>query len=137
MLDRDERYMYCHTYVIHVSGEARIHHMEQTPYLSVIVPVYNEEENIRLLHTSLTHILRELDASYEVVYVDDGSTDGTFMHIKYLVVSDPHTRVVRLRRNFGQTAAISAGVAHSKGENLIFMDGDLQNDPIDLPRLMA
>jgi len=111
--------------------------MEQTPYLSVIVPVYNEEENILLLHTSLTRVLRELDASYEVVYVDDGSTDDTFIQIKYLVVSDPHTRVVRLRRNFGQTAAISAGVAHSTGSNLIFMDGDLQNDPIDIPRLLA
>ena len=121
----------------HVSGEARIHRMEQTPYLSVIVPVYNEEENILLLHTSLTRALRELDASYEVVYVDDGSTDGTFLQIKYLVVSDPHTHVVRLRRNFGQTAAISAGVAHSVGANLIFMDGDLQNDPIDIPRLLA
>lgn len=112
-------------------------HMVQTPYLSVIVPVYNEEENVLLLHTNLTRVLREMDASYEVVYVDDGSTDGTFTQIKYLVVSDPHTRVIRLRRNFGQTAAISAGVAHSKGDNLIFMDGDLQNDPIDIPRLLA
>lgn len=126
-----------HMCVMHVSGEARIHRMEHTPYLSVIVPVYNEEENILLLHTSLTRVLREMDASYEVVYVDDGSTDGTFIQIKYLVVSDPHIRVVRLRRNFGQTAAISAGVAHSTGENLIFMDGDLQNDPIDIPRLLA
>ena len=121
----------------HVLGEARIHRMEQTPYLSVIVPVYNEEENILLLHTSLTRVMRELDANYEVVYVDDGSTDGTFTQIKYLVVTDAHVRVVRLRRNFGQTAAISAGVAHSKGSNLIFMDGDLQNDPIDIPRLLA
>ena len=137
MLDRDERYMDWHVRATHVSGEARIHRMEQTPYLSVIVPVYNEEENILLLHTSLTRVLRELDASYEVVYVDDGSTDGTFVQIKYLVVSDPHARVVRLRRNFGQTAAISAGVAHSTGDNLIFMDGDLQNDPIDIPRLLA
>ncbi len=111
--------------------------MEQTPYLSIIVPVYNEEENILLLHTSLTRVLRDMDTSYEVVYVDDGSTDGTFTQIKYLVVSDPHTHVVRLRRNFGQTAAISAGVAHSKGDNLVFMDGDLQNDPIDIPRLLA
>ena len=112
-------------------------HIRQTPYLSVIVPVYNEEENILLLHTSLTRVLREMDANYEVVYVDDGSTDGTFTQIKYLVVSDPHTCVVRLRRNFGQTAAISAGIAHSKGDNLVFMDGDLQNDPIDIPRLLA
>ena len=114
-----------------------IYHMEHTPYLSVIVPVYNEEENILLLHTSITRVLRTLDMPYEVIYVDDGSTDGTFVQIKYLVVSDPHTQVVRLRRNFGQTAAISAGVAQSKGHILVFMDGDLQNDPIDIPRLLA
>ena len=125
------------THAIDVAGEAMIHHMEQTPYLSVVVPVYNEEENILLLHTSLTRVLRELDATYEIVYVDDGSTDGTFTQIKYLVVSDPHTQVIRLRRNFGQTAAISAGVAHSQGDNLIFIDGDLQNDPVDIPRLLA
>ena len=111
--------------------------MEHTPYLSIIVPVYNEEENVLLLHTSLTRALRGLDASYEVVYVDDGSTDGTFVQLKYLVGSDPHVRIVRLRRNFGQTAAIAAGVEHSKGNNLVFMDGDLQNDPVDISRLLA
>ncbi len=111
--------------------------MEQSKYLSVIVPVYDEEENILLLHTSITRVLRELDASYEVVYVDDGSRDGTLAQLKYLAMSDQHTQVIRLRRNFGQTAAISAGVAHSKGAVLVFMDGDLQNDPLDIPRLLA
>ncbi len=121
----------------HVSGEAKTRRMERTPYLSIIVPVYNEEENVLLLHTSLTRALRKLDANYEVVYVDDGSTDGTFVQLKYLVVSDARVRTVRLRRNFGQTAAIAAGVQHSTGDILVFMDGDLQNDPIDIPRLLT
>ena len=106
-------------------------------YLSVIVPVYNEEENVLLLHEKMNNVLREQDFSYEVIYVDDGSTDGTFPQLQKLVVHDPFMKVVRLRRNFGQTAAISAGVAHSTGEILVFMDGDLQNDPIDIPRLLA
>ena len=106
-------------------------------YLSIIIPVYNEEENIPLLHERLNSVLREQSFSYEVIYVDDGSSDGTFPQLQKLVVNDLHVNVVRLRRNFGQTAAISAGVAHSSGEILIFMDGDLQNDPIDIPRLLT
>jgi len=111
--------------------------VERSKYLSVIIPVYNEEENIPLLHASLSRVLQEQDFSYEVIYVDDGSTDGTFPQLQNLVMNDQHARAVRLRRNFGQTAAISAGVAHGKGEILVFMDGDLQNDPVDIPRLLA
>ena len=105
--------------------------------LSVIVPLYNEEENVPLFHTGLNKVLREQHLSYEVVYVDDGSADETFLRLEYLAMTDQHVRVVRLRRNFGQTAAMAAGVAHSTGDVLIFMDGDLQNDPIDIPRLLA
>jgi glycosyltransferase involved in cell wall biosynthesis len=110
--------------------------MEGSRYLSVIVPIYNEEENIPHLHASLSQILKEQEFTYEVIYVDDGSKDKTFSRLNHIALNDPHVRVIQLRRNFGQTAAISAGVAHSTGERLVFMDGDLQNDPIDIPRLL-
>jgi glycosyltransferase involved in cell wall biosynthesis len=110
---------------------------DRTKYLTVIVPVYNEEENIPLLHKRMSQALQGQGFSYEVLYVDDGSTDRTFPQLSLLASSDEHVQVVRLRRNFGQTAAIAAGVAHSTGEILVFMDGDLQNDPIDIPRLLA
>ncbi len=116
-------------------GEEKV--MERSKYLSIIVPVYNEEENILLLHASISHALKEQTFSYEVIYVDDGSTDGTFPRLNQIALSDQNVRVIRLRRNFGQTAAISAGVAQSTGEILMFMDGDLQNDPVDIPRLLA
>jgi len=111
--------------------------MERSIYLSVIVPVYNEEENIALLHASINRVLQKQDFSYEVICVDDGSTDDTFCKLRQIAQSDHHLHVVRLRRNFGQTAAMAAGVAHSKGEILVFMDGDLQNDPNDISRLLA
>lgn len=105
--------------------------------LSVIIPVLNEEENIPLLHANLNRVLKEHEYNYEIIYVDDGSTDESFLQLSRLTNVDARVRVVRLRRNFGQTAAISAGIHHSVGEILIFMDGDLQNDPVDIPRLLA
>src|SRR5438128_82638 len=106
-------------------------------YLSLVIPVYNEEENIPLLHERISQVLSKQHFSYEVIYVDDGSQDGTFSQLHHLAASDSSVSAIRLRRNFGQTAAICAGVAHSTGEILVFMDGDLQNDPIDIPRLLA
>ncbi|MBE3557894.1 MAG: glycosyltransferase family 2 protein [Ktedonobacteraceae bacterium] len=111
--------------------------MEQTHYLSVIVPVYNEEQNIFPLHRRIKEILGEQQFSYEVIYVDDGSTDGTGTQLQFLVAQEQHVRVIQLRRNFGQTAALAAGVDASSGSILVFMDGDLQNDPVDIPRLLA
>jgi len=110
---------------------------ERVKQLSVVVPVYNEEENIPLLHERLSRVLQGMDMSYEVIYVDDGSRDGTFTQLQMLALQDATVQVIQFRRNFGQTAALAAGVDHSKGEILIFMDGDLQNDPIDIPRLLA
>ncbi len=111
--------------------------MERSKYLSLIIPVYNEEENIPLLHERIHRVLATQDFSYEIIFVDDGSADGTFLQLSKLIEQDLNVQVIRLRRNFGQTAAIAAGVAQSTGEILIFMDGDLQNDPVDIPRLLA
>jgi len=110
--------------------------MKMSKYLSVIVPVYNEQENIPILHERISEVLGKQDFSYEIIYVNDGSRDGTFAQLSIVARKDPHVKVVSLRKNFGQTAAISAGVTHSTGEILVFMDGDLQNDPIDISRLL-
>jgi glycosyltransferase involved in cell wall biosynthesis len=124
-------------FVVLLISELRINMLERTMYLSVIIPVYNEEENIPLLHEGLSRVLKEQSYSYEVIYVDDGSTDGTFAQLQALAMRDQQVRVIQLRRNFGQTAAFAAGVDYSMGQILVFMDGDLQNDPIDIPRLLA
>ena len=109
----------------------------RSKYVSIIIPVYNEEENIPLLHERIQQVMEKQQFSYEIIYVDDGSKDATFVQLKRLVMLDEHVQVVHFRRNFGQTAAIAAGAANSNGEILIFMDGDLQNDPVDIPRLLV
>lgn len=111
--------------------------MKKKHYLSIIIPVYNEEENIPLLYERLRQALEKQTFSYEIIFVDDGSSDGTLDQLHLLTRSDPKVRVIQLRRNFGQTAAMAAGIDASAGEILIFMDGDLQNDPVDIPRLLA
>ena len=107
------------------------------PYVSVIIPIFDEEENIGPLHGSLTRELTSLGRSYEIIFVDDGSHDHTAAKLREVVDSDPATLGVRFRRNFGQTAAIQAGIDASRGEVLVFMDGDLQNDPADIGLLLA
>jgi len=106
------------------------------PYLSVVIPVYNEAENIPLLLERLKEALEGLGKPFEVVIVDDGSTDGTTEILKQLKPRYPWLRVVVLRRNFGQSAAFTAGLDHARGEVIVTMDGDLQNDPQDIPRLL-
>ncbi len=103
---------------------------------SFIIPVYNEEDNLLPLHEALTSVVKGLEGSYEVIYVDDGSKDASFAKLQLIAGGDPTVKVVQFRRNFGQTAAISAGIAHSTGEVLVFLDADLQNDPTDIPRLI-
>jgi glycosyltransferase involved in cell wall biosynthesis len=108
-----------------------------TPRLSVVVLVYNEVESLPSLHAELSDVLKALDTTYEVVFVDDGSRDGSTEKLKEIASADKHVRVVSFRRNFGQTAAVQAGIDHSLGEILVFMDGDLQNDPHDILHLLG
>jgi len=105
--------------------------------LSVILPVYDEEENLAPLHRELTQALRSTGRSYEIIFIDDGSHDGSLAILKGLVESDPHVRVIRFRRNFGQSASFAAGFDHARGEIIFSMDADGQNDPADIPALLA
>lgn len=107
------------------------------PAVSVVVPLYNEEPNVLLLHDALTTALRPTGIDYEVILIDDGSTDRTFALAAAIPPGDPHVRVVRFTRNFGQTAAFAAGFAQARGALIVTIDGDLQNDPADIPRLLA
>ncbi len=104
--------------------------------ISVVVPVYNENESVELLCRTLHETLSNMKSSYEIVLVDDGSTDGTFEKMAEIQRQTPHFRIIRFRRNFGQTAAMSAGFSHAKGNIIVTLDADLQNDPADIPRLL-
>ena len=105
--------------------------------LSLVIPVYNEEENVPLLYPAVTAALKDLTLSWEMVLVDDGSRDGSLAELEKLAEQDPaRVRVVALRRNFGQTAAIAAGIDHSTGAIVVLMDADLQNDPADIPMML-
>ncbi len=105
--------------------------------LSVVIPIYNEAENIESLHAEVTAALADLGLEYEIVYVDDGSRDQSFALLEGIARADQRAVVVRFRRNFGQTAAMSAGFDHARGKIIVTMDGDLQNDPQDIPKLLA
>ena len=106
------------------------------PDLSVVIPLHNEEPNVAELHRELTAALGAWGRPYELLLVDDGSSDGTFAALEALQAGDPHVRVIALRRNFGQTAAFAAGFAHARGRVIATADGDLQNDPRDLPMMV-
>ena len=106
---------------------------KDSPRLSIVVPFYNEDCNVTELHGRLRAVMEEIGWEYQLIFVDDGSTDGTYKLLCDIAAMDPLVTVIRLRRNFGQTAALAAGFAHSKGEYVIAMDGDLQHDPADIP----
>jgi glycosyltransferase involved in cell wall biosynthesis len=110
---------------------------EGPPRLSVIVLVYNEVESLPSLHAELTGVLKSVEMPYEILFIDDGSTDGSTEKLDQIARSDQRARVATFRRNFGQTAAVQAGIDHAYGDILIFMDGDLQNDPHDIPHLLT
>jgi glycosyltransferase involved in cell wall biosynthesis len=107
------------------------------PDISVFLPVYNEEPNLLPLQAKLHEALKALGRSAEIVYVDDGSTDGSLKILREIAQLDPRVRVVALRRNYGQTAAMAAGIDAARGKVLIPMDADLQNDPADIARLLG
>ena len=109
---------------------------EERELLSIIVPVYNEEPNLRQFLASLLAVLEDLQSDFEVVFVDDGSTGGDAELLDELADQSPRIKVVHFRRNFGQTAAMMAGLDFSTGDVIVPIDADLQNDPVDIPRLL-
>jgi len=104
--------------------------------VSVVIPLYNEEENVLELHARLKAVLDTIGYDYEILFIDDGSTDGTLALLQDIQSQDSRVVVLSLRRNFGQTAAFAAGFDYSRGEIIVTMDGDLQNDPQDIPKLV-
>ena len=109
----------------------------QEPEISVVVPVYNEVENLAILHQRLSAVLQGLGRSYDVWYVDDGSEDGSLDLLRSLAQQDPHVRVIELARNFGQHAALLAGFSRAPGQVIVTLDADLQNPPEEIPKLLA
>ncbi len=107
------------------------------PVLSVVVPVLDEEESVEALYAELTAALVGAVESYELIWIDDGSTDRTAERLRAICARDPRVRLIRFRRNYGQTAALQAGFDDAAGRVVVTLDGDLQNDPRDIPRLLA
>lgn len=106
------------------------------PYLSVVLPVYNEEESLDLQYKAVISALKKLNRTYEIIFTDDGSTDRSAEILRAIAKSDKNVKVIFFRRNFGQTAAMAAGIDFSKGEVIVFMDSDLQNEPEDIVKLL-
>lgn len=104
--------------------------------ISIVVPTFNEEDNVVPLYEELTEVLQYQDKEYEIIFVDDGSTDETFTRLQAVHEKDPHLKIVKLRKNFGQSAAMTAGFDHAQGKVVITSDADLQNDPQDIPKLV-
>ncbi len=104
--------------------------------VSIVIPLYNEEENVEILHERLKEILDRLGLEYEILYVDDGSTDATLSILEGIQANESKVVVLSLRRNFGQTAAFASGFDFARGDIIVTMDGDLQNDPRDIPKLL-
>ena len=107
-----------------------------TPEVSIVVPLYNEEDSLRPLYAAIAHAVAPLGISFEIVFVDDGSTDATVRIADEIARSDPRVCLVKFRRNYGQTPAMAAGIAQASGDVIVTMDGDLQNDPADIGALL-
>jgi glycosyltransferase involved in cell wall biosynthesis len=119
-----------------MDGQRRVAASENAPRLSLFLPVYNEEENLPAMHRKILEAMDKLGQSFEVIYVDDGSSDKSFALLREIAADDSRVRVIGFRRNYGQTAAMAAGIDAARGEILIPMDADLQNDPADVARLL-
>ena len=111
--------------------------MSQKIDVSFVIPVYNEEENLPDFYRELTAAGEKLHGSCEIIFVDDGSRDGSFPALRRIQAADSKVKIIRLRKNFGQTAALAAGFDRSRGEIIITLDADLRNDPADVPLLVA
>ena len=110
--------------------------VKEQPAISIVVPVFNEEENVLPLYQTIRNTCDALGRMYEIVFVDDGSRDGTGQILREIHAGDPQVKVVRFRKNYGQTAAMAAGFRHARGGIIVSMDGDMQNDPADIPLLL-
>ena len=106
------------------------------PELSIVIPVFNEAPNLAALHREFSDVLAGTGRPYELILVDDGSTDGSFEQLRQIQAADSHVRVIQFRRNFGQTAAFAAGFAMARGSLIVTADADLQNDPHDIPQML-
>jgi len=105
--------------------------------ISVVIPIYNERDNVELQHRALTDALAPTNRAYELIFVNDGSRDGTTEKLEALAARDAHVKIVDFRRNYGQTAAMQAGIRHATLDYVVTIDGDLQNDPTDIPMMVA
>lgn len=112
-------------------------HETKERLVSLVIPLYNEEENVQALYEELEKVLQPSGLNLEYVFVDDGSKDATFERLRAVVEHDPKVTIVRFRRNFGQTAAMAAGFDYATGDVVVTLDGDLQNDPAEIPRMLA
>ncbi|MEO1037423.1 MAG: glycosyltransferase family 2 protein [Pseudomonadota bacterium] len=111
--------------------------MQNGPDISVVVPLFNEEDNVARLYQAIVDALKPTELSYEIIFVDDGSSDATAARVRDLTAQDQTLKLIRFRRNYGQTPAMAAGIDHASGHVLVTMDGDLQNDPLDIPDMVA
>ena len=109
---------------------------KSTPDISIVIPIYNERESIAKLYDNLNEALSKMDLKYEVLLIDDGSIDGTFDELLKIHNKNKLFKIIRFRRNFGQTSAMSAGFNYAEGEIIVTLDADLQNDPGDIPLLL-
>src|SRR5262249_23437990 len=107
-----------------------------TPELSIVVPLFNEEDSVKPMHAAIVRAIERLGVAFEIVFVDDGSTDATVPLVDEIARNDPRVCLVRFRRNYGQTPAMAAGIAQATGDVIVTMDGDLQNDPRDIGALL-
>src|SRR5213078_547546 len=120
----------------HCGGGSRSRIISRVLKYSIVVPLHNEQENVTDLYARLKAVMEANGETFEMVLADDGSNDGTFALLRAIPAGDSRVTVVKLRRNFGQTAGLAAGFDHARGEYIIAMDGDLQHDPADIPMFL-
>lgn len=121
---------------VHFFNKLKRRGMEKRTIISLIIPLYNEEQNVRILHSHIKEVLDDLNKEYEIIFIDDGSKDRTYEILKSVHDENPRVKIIKFRGNFGQSAAMAAGFDTASGDYVFAMDGDLQNDPKDIPKLL-